>query len=78
MKKQISAIWHKLISYVSKEQCFLIFLYQAFTVYLENMRTGIQWRTGIGGESGRIEDLMQLSRLFQGISEYELKKSVRF
>ncbi len=76
MKKQISAIWHKLISYMSKEQCFLIFLYQAFTVYLENMRTGIQWRTGIGGESGRIEDLMQLSRLFQGISEYELKKSV--
>lgn len=77
MKKEINAIWQKLISYLSKEQCFLIFLYQAFTVYLEKMRAGIQWRKGNVRESGGIEDLLQLSKMFQGISGDELKQSVK-
>lgn len=75
MKVRIRTIWDKLMPYVSREQCFLIFLYQAFTAYLENMQGGIRWRKDNVRESGRIEDLMQLGAILKGASGYELEQA---
>lgn len=73
MEKYIKYIWYKLITYVSKEQAFLIFLYLAFAAYLENTETGNRKYLN---EIEEINYPRRLREIFKRISGYELKRAV--
>ena len=91
MEMYIKDIWWKLRTWVSREQSFLIMLYLAFAVYLEQTETErgreeTELRTDPGSrlvtrsrsgwrETEDLKGLRRLRNIFEEISEYELERT---
>lgn len=65
-------IWNKLSNYVSKEQCFFLFLYMSFVAYLKNTRRG---NFSNKPEVDKLRDLKRLRQFFEDVPGDKLKRS---